>query len=814
MSDKLISKEIVELRQRLADAEETLRAITSGEVDALMVKTSLGERAFTLQGADTVYRIAIENVNEGVITLSLGGTILFSNHCFARMMRVKLNKIIGASIFDFVPDRHDLLADMLAQNSGRSEVSFRTGNGTTVLTLMATKKLLLDDFTICAVITELTEQKKSEEVVLLKERLEEKLASLKKTEEALRATVEKYETLFNSIDEGFCVIEVLFDASGQAKDYRFLEINPAFEKQTGLRKAKGKLIRDLAPAHEEYWFESYGRIALTGKPERLEHEARALDRYFEVYAFPIGEPQAHKVAVLFRDITNRKKADQALEQSNEKFRILSDANALLLASEDPEAIVSEIATNMMKHLDCEAFFNFILDEPTGRLRLNAYSGISAEVGRDIAWLDMGQAICGCVARDGKRIVLENIQENGDERAALVRSFGIQAYASYPLYTDSKTIGTISFGTRSRTRFTSDELGLIKTVADQVSVAMQRKRSEGALLRANRKVSEILESITDAFFALDGEWRFTYTNQRAADVIGLEPQELLGQKLWEKLPALAGTAHETNYRRAMAEQMPVHFEIPGLLSGSWNDVRVYPSPEGISVYWQDITSRKKTEEIKDEFIGLVSHELRTPLTVLIGCINVAMDEHASKEDRQELLLEANRSSQSLASILDNMLELSKYQAGRMSLVKKQVKLADVAERAALRVRQTYDTHEIMLDIRDGPSKVQFDAAKIEQVLYNLVENAVKYSPAGSWVRVFSKPDMNGLVVGVSDSGEGIAPEDQTNIFEPFVRLRGSGAKGVGLGLVVCKRLIEAHGGCIWVEPSSAEGCTFMFTLPGS
>jgi PAS domain-containing protein len=106
----------------------------------------------------------------------------------------------------------------------------------------------------------------------------------------LRVPEEKYRTLFDSIDEGFCTIEVLFDEHGEAVDYRFLESNPTFERQTGLENAGGKTVRELAPEHEDFWFDVYGRIARTGEAIRFEHEAAALGRFYDVYAFRIGEP--------------------------------------------------------------------------------------------------------------------------------------------------------------------------------------------------------------------------------------------------------------------------------------------------------------------------------------------------------------------------------------------------------------------------------------------------------------------------------------------------------------------------------------------
>jgi two-component system, chemotaxis family, CheB/CheR fusion protein len=227
---------------------------------------------------------------------------------------------------------------------------------------------------------------------------------------------------------------------------------------------------------------------------------------------------------------------------------------------------------------------------------------------------------------------------------------------------------------------------------------------------------------------------------------------------------------------------------------------------------NITEQKLQIDIKDEFIGMVSHELRTPLTVIIGALSTATDERASNEEKEELIQEAASSAESLASILDNMLELSRYQAGRLNLDKKPATVFGIAQRAAQRVRRKYDTHNIILDISGGTPDVDVDAVRIEQVIYNLMENAVKYSPNGSEVRVFSRQEEEGLVVGISDQGIGIAPEDQPKLFVPFARLKGSGPTGVGLGLVVCRRLVEAHGGCIWVESQPGKGSTFLFSIP--
>ncbi len=143
-----------------------------------------------------------------------------------------------------------------------------------------------------------------------------------------------YRALFDFIDQGFCTVEVLFDQDGCASDYRFLDVNRAFVQQTGLENAVGRRMRELAPGHEPHWYEVYGRVALTGIPARFEQRAEALGRWYDVYAFRVGEPAARQIAVLFSDITARRRAEQRLHDSETRYRALAHATSNSLARFD------------------------------------------------------------------------------------------------------------------------------------------------------------------------------------------------------------------------------------------------------------------------------------------------------------------------------------------------------------------------------------------------------------------------------------------------------------------------------------------------
>ncbi|MBI2850262.1 MAG: histidine kinase, partial [Chloroflexi bacterium] len=230
---------------------------------------------------------------------------------------------------------------------------------------------------------------------------------------------------------------------------------------------------------------------------------------------------------------------------------------------------------------------------------------------------------------------------------------------------------------------------------------------------------------------------------------------------------------------------------------------------------DITERKKTERLKDEFIGMVSHELRTPLTVIMGALHVLTAAGLKEEEKQEMLQDAIQGTDNLAGIVDNLLELSRYQADRLTLNKKQADIVHITRDVLKQLQVKSGIHRLTIDLPEGLPAVEVDSTRVERILFNLVQNAIKYSPSGGEVRVSAQLRDGEMVVCVSDQGDGIAPDDQKKLFQSFEQLgieNRNAMQGVGLGLKVCRTLVEAHGGRIWVESEPGKGSAFRFTLP--
>jgi signal transduction histidine kinase len=222
--------------------------------------------------------------------------------------------------------------------------------------------------------------------------------------------------------------------------------------------------------------------------------------------------------------------------------------------------------------------------------------------------------------------------------------------------------------------------------------------------------------------------------------------------------------------------------------------------------------------KSEFLANMSHELRTPLNAIIGFSEVLSERMFGElnEKQEEYLKDIHASGQHLLSLINDILDLSKIEAGRMELELTDFDLPATLDNALILVRERAGRRSITLQTAvDGPlGQVRADERKIRQVVLNLLSNAIKFTPEGGRIEVAAVPKDGSVEVSVSDTGVGIAPEDQQAVFEEFrqVGTAEKKAEGTGLGLTLCRKFIELHGGRIWVKSQVGVGSTFTFTIP--
>jgi PAS domain S-box-containing protein len=234
--------------------------------------------------------------------------------------------------------------------------------------------------------------------------------------------------------------------------------------------------------------------------------------------------QPQRLLGVCMDITTRKQAELELVRRQRREEILAGIASRLLSADEPQQVVNDFCSTVMDFLECDVFFNFLADETSGRLRLNAASGIEPEEQEKLEWLDYGVAVCGCVAQQDQRIIIEDIPHAKDPRAAMVASYGVLAYCCHPLTVQGRVIGTLSFGTRRRTKFSEDDVAMMAAVTEQVAMGMQRLRDQEALRRSEALYRGIGESIDYGVWVCAPDGRNTYASESFLKMVGITQEQ--------------------------------------------------------------------------------------------------------------------------------------------------------------------------------------------------------------------------------------------------------------------------------------------------
>jgi two-component system CheB/CheR fusion protein len=445
----------------------------------------------------------------------------------------------------------------------------------------------------------------------------------KQLEMERRQAEEQYRNLFTTMIEGFCIIEVIFDAHDKPIDYRFLEVNPAFEKQTGLHDAQGKLMRTLTPDHESLWFEIYGKIVLTGEPARFENEARALNRWYEVSAYRLGGQESRKVAIVFNDISERKQNEDDLRKLNRTLQALSQSDRAFLHSESEKDYLDNVCRIIAQ--DCGyvmVWIGYAAEDADKTVQPVASAGFEEGYLQTlhVTWADSerGRGPTGTAIRTGKPCVCANMLTDplfAPWRAdALAR--GYAASLVLPLLSNAPAgaaaggvghaFGAITIYSSKPDAFIPEEVELLRSLADDLSHGLEILRLRAANQRANdelKKNEATLKGIFDA--ARESIWLFgadgviLMGNETAFSRIGRPGSEIVGKKFSELLPLDIARSRLLKLQEVVQSARPLEFE--DARNGMQFQHTFYPVPDAggrvtaAVCFSRDITARKQAEE---------------------------------------------------------------------------------------------------------------------------------------------------------------------------------------------------------------------------
>lgn len=376
---------------------------------------------------------------------------------------------------------------------------------------------------------------------------------------------------------------------------------------------------------------------------------------------------------------------------------------------------------------------------------------------------------------------------------------------------------------------SDELG---SLAKEFNV-MARKLKAYHDLNVERIVMEkhkseaIIRSIDDGIVVVDADFRITGMNPTAAKVFGVNTNEAHNRHFLEVVKD--EQLFDYVKQSAQSGKSPVIEEGKNVLTVEQNGqthhylFSITPVQErrhsllDVILLLRDVTRLKELDRMKSEFVMTASHELRTPLTGIGMSVDLLLESAMQKLNakEQQLLSAAHEEVQRLKALVNDLLDLSKIEAGKIELEFEQVPVLMLLEKAVsvLKNQAEEKSIELSLEVPDDLPDVKVDANKITWVLTNLIANALRYTERGGHIRLFSEQVNRRVNISVSDDGAGIPYEYQSRIFDKFAQVKSDKiAGGSGLGLAICKEIVRAHNGNIWLESKPGEGSTFTFTLP--
>lgn len=387
---------------------------------------------------------------------------------------------------------------------------------------------------------------------------------------------------------------------------------------------------------------------------------------------------------------------------------------------------------------------------------------------------------------------------------------------------------------------------VETIQDQMQMkALQcevaiEKTIEQTTEKAQLQISNVLESISDAFIAIDKDWRYTYVNKKAAQLLHQKSELLVGQPVWKgAFPGRVGTLAYQELHRAMTDNVPVVFEDHSPGFDTWFEVHGYPSAEGLAIYFQDVSDRKKAEtekaqrlaeaqaaraaaesasRLKDEFLAVVSHELRSPLNPILGCAKLLRKGELTPERKEQALRSIERNARIQAQLVNDLLDVSRILRGEITLNTYAVPVVSAIQTALEKLSSEAGSKDISVETHFEAQVINVlaDPNRLQQIIWNLLSNAIKFTPRSGKIFVRTEQINNQIKISITDTGKGIDSAFLPHVFDRFRQEDAATTRqfgGLGLGLSIVRHLVELHGGVVAASsPGENKGSTFTVFLP--
>jgi PAS domain S-box-containing protein len=664
--------------------------------------------------------------------------------------------------------------------------------------------------------------------------LHEKAESLRRQEEALRerelAELRRAgEYRYRNLADGMPQIVWTSNAEGRA-DY----VNRRWYEYTGLSvedsRAEDVLKHVVHPDDLAELVERWRATVASAGPFEMQYRLRrgadGSYRWHLVRALPTTDADGNATGWVgtSTDIDDQKRAE-------EMRQFLLEAGALLAGSLDYASTLATVARLAVPKIADWCAIDVVEGGELQPLAVTHVDPAKAALAEEMRqrYPQAPDADSGPrrVLRTGEPELVSEISEELLEASAvdelhldLMRQLAPHSSMCVPLVSRGRPLGTISFvSDESGRRFDETDLGFAQELARQAAAAVDNARLY-AEAENRAQAARALRSVADGVFLVDGAGVIRLWNPAAEAITGLRADDLLGRPAadalagWSDIQGRVPLAGAPGTAGTGAESVPVEIDGREL----WLSITGVELDDGAVYAFRDLTEERAVEKMKSDFVATVSHELRTPLAAIYGSALTLHRSDLELDDdmRQRLLAVVSDESTRLADIVDDLLLASYLDTGGAP-ANVQSCNARALTKSVLDAAGTHvpDTVSLVLDAPKRLPRVAADPGQLRQVLANVVDNAVKYSPEGGEVRVSLAQENGRMRFAVRDSGLGIPAKERKRIFEKFYRLdpnmtRGIG--GTGLGLYICRELVQRVGGRIWVESEMGKGSTFFVEVP--